>query len=93
MAVQAHDRVMQSLVHVTESLRALQGQLGDARHADSADAWRLLREKQFMSFSMPEERQLFARLVAGEEEVRGNAGGMGAGSVELFASNDGRFGS
>jgi hypothetical protein len=93
MAVQAHDRVMQSLVHVTESLRALQGQLGDAQHADSADAWRLLREKQFMSFSMAEERLLFARLVAREEEPGRKAGGTAAGTVELFASNDGLFGS
>jgi hypothetical protein len=92
MAVQAHDRVMQNLVHVTESLHALQGQLGDARNAESADSWRLLREKQFLSFSMAEERLLFARLVAGEEEARRKAGGMAAGSVELFASNDGLFG-
>jgi hypothetical protein len=93
MAVQTHDRVMQSLVHVTESLRALQGQLADARHADSADSWRLLREQQFRSFSMPEERALFARLVAGEDETRRNPGGIGAGSVELFAGDDGLFGS
>jgi len=95
MAVQAHDRVMQGLVHVQESLRALQAQLGDARHADSADSWRELREKQYKAFSMPEERLLFARMVAheNEDEAWRKAGRIPveAAAVELFTTDDGLF--
>jgi hypothetical protein len=95
MAVQAHDRVMQGLVHVQESLRALQAQLGDARHADSADSWRELREKQYKAFSMPEERLLFARMVAhGDEDEAWRKAGripVEAGAVELFTTDDGLF--
>ena len=95
MAVQAHDRVMQGLVHVQESLRALQVQLGDARHADSADSWRELREKQYKAFSMPEERLLFARMVAheNEDEAWRKAGRIPveAAAVELFTTDDGLF--
>jgi hypothetical protein len=95
MAVQAHDRVMQGLVHVKESLRALQAQLGDARHADSADSWRELREKQYRAFSMPEERLLFARMVAHEDEDEAwrKAGRIPveAAAVELFTTDDGPF--
>ena len=95
MAVQAHDRVMQGLVHVKESLRALQAQLGDARHADSADSWRELREKQYKAFSMPEERLLFARMVAREDEDEAwrKAGRIPveAAAVELFTTDDGPF--
>jgi hypothetical protein len=95
MAVQAHDRVMQGLVHVQESLRSLQTQLGDARHADSADSWRELREKQYKAFSMPEERLLFARMVAheNEDEAWRKAGRIPveAAAVELFTTDDGLF--
>lgn len=95
MAVQAHDRVMQGLVHVQESLHALQTQLGDARHADSADSWRELREKQYQAFSMPEERLLFARMVAheNEDEAWRKAGRIPveAAAVELFTTDDGLF--
>ena len=95
MAVQAHDRVMQGLVHVQESLRALQVQLGDARHADSADSWRELREKQYKAFSMPEERLLFARMVAhGDEDEAWRKAGripVEAAAVELFTTDDGLF--
>jgi hypothetical protein len=91
MAVQAHDRVMQGLIHVTESLRSLQGQLGDARHADSADSWRALREKQFRAFSMPEERTLFARMVAHEDEAWREVGWIPVEAVELFTTDDGLF--
>jgi hypothetical protein len=66
VAVQGHDRVMQSLAHVAQSLRAVHRQLGDARSADSIEAWRSLREQQMRSFSMAEERMLFARMVAGD---------------------------
>lgn len=95
MAVQAHDRVMQGLVHVKESLHALQAQLGDARHADSADSWRELREKQYRAFSMPEERLLFARMVAhqDEDEAWRKSGRIPveAAAVELFTTDDGLF--
>jgi hypothetical protein len=90
MAVQAHDRVMQGLTHVTESLRSLQGQLGDARQADSADSWRALREKQFRAFSMPEERALFARMVAHQDAPWREVGWI-AGEAELFTTDDGLF--
>jgi hypothetical protein len=66
VAVQGHDRVMQSLAHVAQSLRAMHRQLGDARSADSSEVWRSLREQQMQSFSMAEERTLFARMVAGD---------------------------
>ena len=91
MAVQAHDRVMQGLAHVTESLRSLQGQLGDARQADSADSWRALREKQFRAFSMPEERALFSRLLVHEDEAWREAGWIPGEAVELFTTGDGLF--
>jgi hypothetical protein len=95
MAAQAHDRITQGLVHVTEALRALQAQLGDARHADSADSWRTLREKQYRAFSMPEERLLFASLVAHEDEDQAwrKAGRIPveAVAVELFSTDDGLF--
>jgi|HubBroStandDraft_6_1064221.scaffolds.fasta_scaffold774892_2 hypothetical protein len=90
-AVQTHDRVMQGLAHVTDSLRALQGQLGDARQAASADAWRALRERQFRAFSMPEERTLFARMVAHEEEASREVGTVPAEAVEFFTTGHGLF--
>jgi hypothetical protein len=64
VAVQSHDRVMQRLTHVAESLRRLQEHLGDERRARSAEAWRTLRAQQMRAFSMAEERALFLRLVA-----------------------------
>lgn len=95
MAVQAHDRVMQGLVHVKESLRTLQAHLGDARQADSADSWRELREKQYQAFSMPEERLLFARMVAHEDEDdawrKSGRIPVEAAAVELFTGDDGLF--
>ena len=91
ISVQAHDRVMQGLAHVTESLRSLQGQLGDARQADSADSWRALREKQFRAFSMPEERALFSRLLVHEDEAWREAGWIPGEAVELFTTGDGLF--
>ena len=95
IAVQAHDRVMQGLVHVKESLHALQAQLGDARHADSADSWRELREKQYRTFSMPEERLLFAHMVAHEDENeawrKSGRIPVEAAAVELFTADEGPF--
>jgi len=64
VAVQSHDRVMQRLTHVAESLRRLQEHLGDERQAQSAETWRTLRDKQMRAFSMAEERALFLRIVA-----------------------------
>lgn len=66
VAVQGHDRIIQSLAHVAQSLRAVHRQLGDVRCADSTESWRLLRDQQMQSFSMAEERILFARMVAGD---------------------------
>jgi hypothetical protein len=64
VAVQSHDRVMQRLTHVAESLRRLQEHLGDERRARSAESWRSLRGQQMRAFSMAEERALFLRLAA-----------------------------
>jgi hypothetical protein len=89
IAVQAHDRVMQGLTHVAESLRALHAQLGDARRADSAESWRMLRETQYRAFSMAQERALFARLVAHEGEGTREAEIDPEDTVELFAIDPG----
>jgi hypothetical protein len=64
VAVQSHDRVMQRLTHVAESLRRLQEHLGDERRARSAESWRTLREQQMRAFTMAEERSLFLRIAA-----------------------------
>jgi hypothetical protein len=63
LAMQSHDRVMQQLTHVAQSLRRLREHLADPVNASSADAWRLLAEGQMHGFSMPEERALFARML------------------------------
>jgi hypothetical protein len=89
IAVQSHDRVMQGLTHVADSLRALHGQLGDARCADSAESWRMLREKQYRAFSMAEERALFARMVAHEGEIAREADLSPEETVELFTIDHG----
>jgi hypothetical protein len=91
VAVQSHDRVMQGFAHVAESLRALQELLGDSRRADSADAWRMLRAKQFLVFSMAEERALFARMVAREDESRREAALNPEETVELFTTDRGLY--
>jgi hypothetical protein len=82
VAVQGHDRVMQGLTHVAQSLRALHRHLGDARSADSSDAWRRLREQQMQTFSMAEERVLFARMLA--HDWCENAAENPDDTVELF---------
>jgi hypothetical protein len=64
VAVQSHDRVMQRLTHVSQSLRRLKEHLGDAGRAQSAESWRMLRENQLRAFSMAEERALFLRIAA-----------------------------
>ena len=70
VAVQSHDRVMQRLTHVAESLRLLHAHLGDARRAQSPESWRVLRDNQMRAFSMADERALFVRLVAhGDDNV------------------------
>jgi hypothetical protein len=86
VAAQSHDRVMQGLTHVAQSLRALHEQLGDGQRAESAESWRLLRENQFRAFSMAEERELFARLVAREHETRREIAANRADTVELFTT-------
>jgi hypothetical protein len=84
IAVQSHDRVMQGLTHVAESLRALHVQLGDSRRADSAESWRTLRETQIRAFSMAQERALFARMVAHEGESTHEPDMDPEETVELF---------
>jgi hypothetical protein len=89
IAVQSHDRVMQGFAHVAEALRSLQELLGDSQCLDSAEAWRMLREKQFHVFSMAEERALFARMVAREDESRSEAALNPEETVELFTTDHG----
>jgi hypothetical protein len=89
IAAQSHDRVMQALTHVAESLRALHAQLGDARRADSAESWRMLREAQYRAFSMAQERALFARMVADGGESTRAAETDPEETVELFAIDPG----
>jgi hypothetical protein len=91
VAVQSHDRVMQGLTHVAESLRVLRDHLGDSGGAESADSWRMLRERQFRAFSMAEERALFARLVAREHENRREAAPDPGQTPELFLTDLGLF--
>jgi hypothetical protein len=86
VAVQSHDRVMQGLAHVAQSLRALHWQLGEARRAESAESWRVLRENQFHAFSMAEERELFVRLVAREHESTLEIAANRADSAEFFTT-------
>ena len=91
VAVQSHDRVMQGLTHVAESLRALREHLGDRSGAESAESWRMLREKQYRAFSMAEERALFARLVAREHESRREGAAAPAEIPELIINDLGLF--
>lgn len=88
IAVQTHDRIMQRLTHVSESLRMLHEHLGDAQGAQSLESWRTLRERQLRAFSMAEERALFCQMVAPEQDGREMAAKPDE-SVELFASADG----
>jgi len=88
VAVQSHDRVMQCLTHVSESLRMLREHLRDARRAQSPDSWRQLRERQMRAFSMAEERALFTRIVAPDEGGREIALSPDE-TVELFVAEDG----
>jgi hypothetical protein len=89
VAVQSHDRVIQGLAHVAGSLHALHAQLGDARLANSADAWRTLRDTQFRAFSMAEERALFARMVAPGDGAEPEAELTPDDTVELFTGSHG----
>lgn len=90
VAVQSHDRVMQGLTHVAQSLRTLREHLGDSGGADSAESWRMLRDRQFRAFSMAEERALFARLVAREHESRREAS-LDPENPQLIISDLGLF--
>jgi hypothetical protein len=90
VAVQGHDRVMQGLAHVAQSLRALHRHLGDARSAGSSDAWRRLREQQMQKFSMAEERVLFARML--EHDWCESAAENPDDTVELFGTEPGSAG-
>jgi hypothetical protein len=89
IAVQSHDRVMQRLNHVAESLRRLQEHLGDARLAQSAESWRALRENQMRAFSMAEERALFARIVARGDDMGHGSALDSEDATELFLPEHG----
>lgn len=63
IAIQAHDRIMQALTHVADSLLALERQIADPMQAGSSAAWQRLREQRFSAFSMASERELFGRVL------------------------------
>lgn len=69
IAIQSHDRIMQALTHVADSLRALEEHIENPARADSPAAWRALREQRFAAFSMPSERELFASLLGHHESA------------------------
>jgi hypothetical protein len=83
VAVQSHDRLVQQLAHVAETLGALHEHLGDAGRAVSPEAWRALRATRLRAFSMAQERELFAGIVAGEADA-GKADAHSGDEVELF---------
>jgi hypothetical protein len=88
VAVQSHDRASQRFTHVAESLRLLHGQLGDAVRAESAESWRTLREQQYRTFSMAEERLLFARMVAAEGDCCNHDVAMNLeDTIEIFTEH------
>jgi hypothetical protein len=88
MAIQSHDRVMQGLTHAADALRALEALLGDPRRAGSEESWRQLRERQFRSFSMAEERLLFTRMMARETDEWREIAAHPSDAVELFTTDD-----
>jgi hypothetical protein len=89
VAVQSHDRVMQQLTHVRDALRLLHAHLGDPLRAASPDCWRTLRETQMLKFTMAEERALFARLVAPQDEGWLEIAANPDETVELFITDAG----
>jgi len=82
--VQSHDRLMQQLTHVAESLRGLHEHLQDPRNAASPGAWRRLREKQSRGFSMTEERALFADIVGKSSNDDDSHNTHLGATIELF---------
>jgi hypothetical protein len=88
VAVQSHDRLVQQLVHVAETLGALHEHLGDAGRAVSPEAWGALRATRLRAFSMAEERELFAGIVAGGADA-GRPGAHSRDEVELFEAASG----
>jgi hypothetical protein len=90
VALQFHDRLVQRLTHVRDSLAAL-GEFVDARahHGPGAD-WDGLRRRIREQFSMEQERVMFDLLVNGatpEQALRALADhrvGGAAGHVDLF---------
>ncbi|HLW22967.1 MAG TPA: hypothetical protein VKT22_01255 [Steroidobacteraceae bacterium] len=86
VAIQSHDRLMQQLTHVVQSLRSLHEHLSNVASAVSDESWRLLGERQLRSFSMPEERALFARMIdaSGEGALGRRVGADESSTVELF---------
>jgi hypothetical protein len=90
VAMQSHDRVMQQLTHVRDALRLLHAHLGDSERCTSADCWRALRETQMREFAMADERALFSRLVASEDDGWLEVAANPDETVELFIG-DGRL--
>ena len=80
--MQSHDRIMQALTHVADSLRALEKHLADPLQADSAASWQRLREQRFSAFSMASERELFGRLLGHQETGAQPAPDFGC--IDLF---------
>ncbi len=64
IAVQSHDRLVQQLTHVAETLRALHERLDGTQSAMSPATWREFREERLNACSMAEERMLLVRIVA-----------------------------
>ena len=89
VAVQSHDRVMQQLTHVRDALRLLRAHLDDPLQSASPDSWRKLNEALIATFTMAEERALFARLVAPPEEGWLEIGANPDETVELFVNDAG----
>lgn len=82
IALQSHDRIIQALTHVADSLRALDKHLADPMEAGSPAAWQRLREQRFSAFSMASERELFARLLGHHDAHAQPAAEFGC--VDLF---------
>lgn len=82
VAVQSHDCLAQQLSHVADALRSLAA----IAPAPSESDWAALRRRQWQRFSMPEERELFQRMVpdVGGGDRPAASDTCGQPSVELF---------
>ncbi len=85
VAVQFHDRLIQQLTHVAESLRAINAHLGDPRRATSSAAWESLSTERMQAFTMRDERMLFAGTDAGFSQAHRIE--ETADAIELFTDD------